>query len=76
MEDVSYTNDIAADAGADRRKRIGAQNWQAMPDFRFVAPDGRTLAADALPDLAIVLGWLLGAVALLALATRRLGARQ
>lgn len=75
MEDVSYSDDTATDAGADRRKRIAAQNWQAIPEFRFAAPDGRTLAAAALPGLAIVLGWLAGAAALLALVTRRLGAR-
>ncbi len=76
MEDVSYTDDTATDAGADRRKRIAARNWQAMPEFRFAPPDGRVLAADALPGLGIVLGWLAGAVALLALATRRLGVRR
>ena len=39
-EAVSYANDTATDAGADRRKRIAAANWQAIPDFRFVAPSG------------------------------------
>ena len=75
MEDVSYADDGATDAGADRRKRVSARNWQAMPDFRFIAPDGRTLAAAALPGLAIVFAWLAGALILLMVASRRLGAR-
>lgn len=74
--DVSYADDTASDAGADRRKRVSAGNWQAMPDFRFNAPDGATLATAALPGLAVVTGWLVLAVALLGLATRRLGARR
>ncbi len=74
MEDVSYADDGATDAGADRRKRVAARNWQAMPDFAFVAPDGRTLAAAALPGLAILLAWLAGATLLLTRAARRLGA--
>mgnify|MGYP000754731571 FL=1 len=75
MEDVSYADDGATDAGADRRKRVSARKWQAMPDFRFIAPDGRTLAAAALPGLAIVFAWLAGALILLMVASRRLGAR-
>ncbi len=71
---VSYADDSATDAGADRRKRIGADHWQAIPDFRFVAPGGGTLAAAALPGLVVVIGWLAVASTLLALATRRLGA--
>ena len=74
MEDVSYADDGATDAGADRRKRVAARNWQAMPDFAFVASDGRTLAAAALPGLAILLAWLAGAALLLTRAARRLGA--
>jgi ABC-2 type transport system permease protein len=75
MEDVSYADDGATDAGADRRKRVTARNWQAMPDFRFVPPDGRALAAAALPGLAAVFAWLAGALVLLMIASRRLGAR-
>ncbi len=74
MEAVSYADDGATDPGADRRKRVAARNWQAMPDFAFVAPDGRTLAAAALPGLAILLAWLAGATLLLTRAARRLGA--
>lgn len=75
-EDVSYADDVATDAGADRRKRIGAANWQTVPDFHFAAPGGATLARAALPGLTVLTLWLAVAAALLALATRRLGARR
>lgn len=75
-EDVSYADDIAEDAGADRRKRVSATNWSAMPDFSFAPASGSDLARGALPGLAIILGWLAAAALLLALATRRLGARR
>ncbi len=75
MENVSYADDSANDAGADRRKRVSASNWQAMPDFRFVALRGRDLAAGAVPGLVVVLGWLVVVTAALMLAARRLGAR-
>ncbi|MFD1033102.1 ABC transporter permease [Sphingomonas hankookensis] len=72
---VSYADDTAKDAGADRRKRIGANNWQQMPEFAFVQPDAATLVQASLPGLAIILGWLALGLAALALATRRLGAK-
>lgn len=73
--DVTYADDIAEDPGADRRKRVDAGNWRQMPDFRFDGPDGAVLARAALPGLSILIVWLAVAAALLALATRRLGAR-
>lgn len=73
-ENVRYADDTATDAGADRRKRVDADHWQAMPDFAFVSPDGAALARAALPGLAVVLAWLGVAALLLALTTRRLGA--
>ncbi|MBB4858700.1 ABC-2 type transport system permease protein [Novosphingobium chloroacetimidivorans] len=73
---VRFADDTATDADADRRKRVSASHWQAAPDFRFVAPDGATLAGAALPGLAVVLGWLVLALAALGLVTRRLGARR
>ncbi|WP_242415218.1 ABC transporter permease [Sphingomonas panni] len=73
---VSYANDTATDAGADRRKRIGAENWQAIPDFHFAVPTGAALARAAVPGLTILGLWLVAALALLALATRRLGVRR
>ncbi|EQB17119.1 ABC transporter permease [Novosphingobium lindaniclasticum] len=73
---VTYANDTASDADADRRKRIAAGNWETMPDFTYRAPDGATLAARALPGLIVVAGWLALARVLLAFATRRLGERR
>jgi ABC-2 type transport system permease protein len=75
-EGVTYADDTASDAGADRRKRIGARNWEAMPDFAYHAPDGTALAVRALPGLAVILGWLGLATALLAFATGRMGERR
>lgn len=74
-EAVRYADDTASDPDADRRKRIAEDHWDSMPDFNFRQPEGTTLAAAALPGLAIVLGWLAVAAALLAWAARRLGAR-
>jgi ABC-2 type transport system permease protein len=74
-EAVSYADDTAKDTGADRRKRIGADNWRRMPEFAFVQPDAATLVRASLPGLAIVAGWLVLAMGALALATRRLGAK-
>ncbi|EJL31865.1 DUF3526 domain-containing protein [Novosphingobium sp. AP12] len=73
---VTYADDTATDAGADRRKRVGARNWEAMPDFTYHAPGGTALAARALPGLFVILGWLGLAAALLAFATRRMGERR
>ena len=72
-QDVSYADDTAVDAGADRRKRVSANNWARMPDFTYQAPSGDTLAGAAVPGLLIVLAWLALAGVLLARATRRLG---
>lgn len=74
-EDVSYADDSAEDAGADRRKRISASNWGRMPDFTYKRPSGAMLAAGAVPGLLIVLAWFGLAGLLLAHATRRLGGR-
>ena len=75
-EDVSYADDTATDSGADRRKRVGAGNWEAIPDFAFAPPSGTTLAQGALPGLATLLLWLGIVAVLLGFATRRLGARR
>jgi ABC-2 type transport system permease protein len=75
-DNVSYKDDTAQDADADRRKRVTANNWTAMPDFEFRAPRGVDLARGALPGLAIILAWLAASALLLVIATRRLGARQ
>lgn len=75
-QDVSYADDTATDADADRRKRVEAGNWQAMPGFRFDAPDGATLARAALPGLGLLFLWLGAAALLLHVATRRMGASR
>lgn len=71
---VSYSDDTAQDPDADRRKRVAGSNWGRMPDFAYRAPDGATLAADALPGLLVILVWLVAAGGLLWRAARRLGA--
>jgi ABC-2 type transport system permease protein len=72
---VTYADDTAKDAGADRRKRIGAGNWQRLPEFALVQPGAATLVRASVPGLAVILGWLAVALVALAVATRRLGAR-
>ncbi|PSJ36327.1 ABC transporter permease [Allosphingosinicella deserti] len=73
-ERVTYANDTASDADADRRKRIAASHWERMPDFAYRPPDAGTLASGALPGLSIILLWLALAALLLGRASRRLGA--
>lgn len=73
-EGVSYADETANDPGADRRKRVDAAHWQQMPDFAYQAPDAVTLASRALPSLAVVLAWLVGAGLLLWRSTSTLGA--
>ncbi len=75
-EGVAYADDTATDAGADRRKRVDAGNWRAMPDFAFVPPEPAALARAALPGLAVLLAWLAAAAGLLTIAARRLGMRR
>jgi ABC-2 type transport system permease protein len=75
-EDVNYADDTAQDADADRRKRVAASNWTAMPDFAFKAPSTADLARGALPGLAIIVAWLAAAALLLVMTTRRLGERR
>lgn len=74
-EDVSYRDDTAEDAGADRRKRVSAAHWHAIPHFAFQAPTPAMLARAALPGLALLLGWALVVGIALVLVSRRLGAR-
>ena len=74
-EGVTYSDDTAIDPGADQRKRVDAEHWDAMPEFAYAAPSGASLATGALPGLAVVLGWLAVALLLLSRATRRLGER-
>jgi len=56
---VSYANDTARDAGADRRKRISADHWHAIPQFRFQPASATELISASLPALGVLLAWLL-----------------
>lgn len=72
---VAAADDAAKsdDAGAERRSRIDAGAFAAIPDFRFrpVAPD--TLARSALPGVLALSVWASVLVGALILAGRRLG---
>ena len=60
---VSYADDTAKDAGADRRKRIAHTHWNTIPEFNFTPATGAELVGAALPGLAVVAAWLLAAMA-------------
>ncbi len=62
---VTYADDVAQDAGADARKRISADHWQAVPEFRFEPAPASDLLRASLPGLLLLLVWL--AIAALAL---------
>ena len=62
---VRYADDKAKDAGADQRKRISADHWQTIPQFRFKPATTGDLVKASLPGLGLLLAWL--AFALLAL---------
>lgn len=74
-ESVSYANDTASDAGADRRKRIAADHWRQMPQFLYRPASASDLARAALPGLLVLVAWLSLAGLLLTAALRRLGGR-
>lgn len=57
---------------AERRTRISADFWKQIPDFRFSAPPPAERAATMAAPLGILAGWIVLALALLALASRRL----
>lgn len=60
---VTYADDTAKDADADRRKRIADHHWADIPDFAFRPASASALVGAALPGLAIIAGWLLAALA-------------
>ena len=60
-EAVSYQNDTASDAGADQRKRISADHWHAIPQFRFQPASAADLVKASLPGLGLLLAWLIAA---------------
>ncbi len=69
---VTYADDTAQDAGADQRKRIAADNWQAMPAFTFKPASAGDLTKAAMPGLIMLLIWLLIAALALIPTARRL----
>lgn len=60
---VTYADDTAKDADADRRKRIAEGHWTKIPDFAFQPASAAALVGAALPGLAIIMGWLLALLA-------------
>lgn len=74
-ESVTYADDTAGDPDADRRKRIAADHWAAMPEFTYRPASAAALIRAALPGLIVVMGWLALSGVLLVSAARRLGDR-
>lgn len=70
---VSYADDIAEDAGADQRKRVGQDHWQDIPQFAFQPQSSLALLKAMLPGLLVLLAWCVVALSLLGWAARRLG---
>lgn len=70
---VSYADDTAQDAGADRRKRVDHSHWQEIPHFAFEPQPPAALITAMLPGLLVLLGWFGAALLVLGAATRRLG---
>ncbi|MCA3698160.1 MAG: DUF3526 domain-containing protein, partial [Brevundimonas sp.] len=60
------------DAGAELRTRVTADNWAHMPDFRFRPATPQERVTAMAPGLAVLFGWLLAALGLVALSARRL----
>lgn len=75
-EAVSYADDVAEDADADRRKRVAGSHWRRLPNFHYRPPTGQALATGALPGLAVMLAWLAAAGGALFVAAGRLGERR
>jgi ABC-2 type transport system permease protein len=71
---VSSADDAARgkDPLADQRTRISADFWKTIPDFHFAPPPPEARAAAMRPALLQLLLWLVAALALLGVATRRL----
>ena len=54
-DDANKNNDPAA----EKRRRISAKNWEAMPDFAFKSQSVAEKLGAATPGLLFLLGWLL-----------------
>lgn len=74
---VAYADDTAEDAGADQRKRVSAENWQAMPVFAFKPASAGDLTHAAMPGLVMLLIWLvIATLALVPTANRLQGVQK
>jgi ABC-2 type transport system permease protein len=71
---LSFADDSARsrDAEAERRTRLEAGSWQAVPDFVFIPTGSGERYAAMTPALAILAVWLTLGIGLLALAARRI----
>ncbi len=71
---VAFADDAARsrDPEAERRTRVAAENWAALPDFRFAPAPAAERAAAGAAALAGLAVWLLAAVALAIAAAGRL----
>lgn len=75
-EGVSYADDTAQDADADRRKRVDRSHWQQIPPFAFEPQPPAALLRTMLPGMLALSGWFAAAMLLLGWAARRLGAAR
>jgi ABC-2 type transport system permease protein len=60
------------DPEAERRSRISAANWSAIPDFDFAVQSAQQRAGAMVPSLAMLAAWLVAVSALAVFAARRL----
>jgi ABC-2 type transport system permease protein len=60
------------DAEAERRTRVGAENWAAAPDFAFVPTSAAERRSAMTPAVLILLAWLGLAIGLTMFGARRL----
>lgn len=73
---VTYADDTAQDADADRRKRVDSGAWQEIPHFDFQPQAKSTVLQAMLPGLLTLVAWLVLVLLALRWATRRLGAAR
>lgn len=73
-EQLSYADDVrrSIDAEAERRTRVSAQNWAMLDQFRFAVSPLSERATESVSFLLALVGWLLAALFLSLIASRRL----
>jgi ABC-2 type transport system permease protein len=71
---LAFEDDVrrSRSAEAERRTRVAAQNWAALPDFAFVPTSAAERRTTMLGALAVLLGWFVAALLLCAIAARSL----